>query len=114
MADKLQQAGTSCADPSVGTAVCSRAVGARAVVSVGGALPPGQRPPGEHARRHQRLRPQLGRITGLRVFLNPVQELRIGGRSSNSTYQYTLKADNQADLEGLDAPAVRADEARRA
>ncbi len=45
-----------------------------------------------------RLRPQLNQITGLRVFLNPVQELRMGGRSSNSTYQFTLKADNQADL----------------
>lgn len=45
-----------------------------------------------------RLRPQLNPITGLRVFLNPVQDLRMGGRSSNSTYQYTLKSDNLADL----------------
>ena len=45
-----------------------------------------------------RLRPQLNQITGLRVFLNPVQDLRMGGRSSNSTYQYTLKSDNMADL----------------
>ncbi|ARU04579.1 nodulation protein [Comamonas serinivorans] len=46
-----------------------------------------------------RLRPQLSKITGLQVFLNPVQELRAGGRSSNSTYQYTLKSDNQATLD---------------
>jgi multidrug efflux pump len=45
-----------------------------------------------------RLRPQLAKITGVSVFLNPVQDLRMGGRSSNSTYQYTLKSDNQADL----------------
>jgi multidrug efflux pump len=45
-----------------------------------------------------RLRPQLARVTGVRLFLNPVQDLRMGGRSSNSTYQYTLKSDNQADL----------------
>ncbi|MFN9728371.1 efflux RND transporter permease subunit [Acidovorax sp.] len=45
-----------------------------------------------------RLRPQLNQIAGLRVFLNPVQDLRMGGRSSNSTYQYTLKSDNLADL----------------
>ena len=45
-----------------------------------------------------RLRPQLDRITGLRVFLGPVQDLRMGGRSSNSTYQYTLKGDSQATL----------------
>ncbi|MES1161817.1 MAG: efflux RND transporter permease subunit, partial [Rhizobacter sp.] len=45
-----------------------------------------------------RLRPQLARVTGLQVFLNPVQDVRSGGRSSNSTYQYTLKSDNVADL----------------
>ncbi|MES2938664.1 MAG: efflux RND transporter permease subunit [Pseudomonadota bacterium] len=45
-----------------------------------------------------RLRPQLARVTGISLFLNPVQDLRMGGRQSNSTYQYTLKSDNVADL----------------
>lgn len=45
-----------------------------------------------------RLRPQLARVTGITLFLNPVQDLRGGGRQSNSTYQYTLKSDNAADL----------------
>ena len=45
-----------------------------------------------------RLRPQLAQVTGLRAFLNPVQDLRAGGRSSNATYQYTLKSDNLPDL----------------
>ena len=45
-----------------------------------------------------RLRPQLAKVTGISLFLNPVQDLRMGGRSSNSTYQYTLKSDNVADL----------------
>ncbi|WP_332876873.1 efflux RND transporter permease subunit [Massilia sp. S19_KUP03_FR1] len=45
-----------------------------------------------------RLRPKLARITGVSMFLNPVQDLRMGGRSANSTYQYTLKSDNSADL----------------
>jgi len=45
-----------------------------------------------------RLRPQLAKVVGLQVFLNPVQDVRSGGRSSNSTYQYTLKSDSQADL----------------
>ncbi len=45
-----------------------------------------------------RLRPQLAQVTGLQVFLNPVQDLRMGGRSSNSTYQYTLRSDNRDDL----------------
>ncbi len=45
-----------------------------------------------------RLRPQLAQVSGVSLFLNPVQDLRMGGRSSNSTYQYTLKSDNTADL----------------
>jgi multidrug efflux pump len=45
-----------------------------------------------------RLRPQLAQVTGITLFLNPVQDLRMGGRASNSTYQYTLKSDNVADL----------------
>jgi multidrug efflux pump len=45
-----------------------------------------------------RLRPKLARVTGVSLFLNPVQDLRMGGRSSNSTYQYTLKSDNAEDL----------------
>jgi multidrug efflux pump len=45
-----------------------------------------------------RLRPKLARITGVQLFLNPVQDLRMGGRSSNSTYQYTLKSDNRNDM----------------
>ncbi|MES2070852.1 MAG: efflux RND transporter permease subunit [Pseudomonadota bacterium] len=45
-----------------------------------------------------RLRPQLAKVTGVSLFLNPVQDLRMGGRQSNSTYQYTLKSDNIADL----------------
>ena len=45
-----------------------------------------------------RLRPQMAKVTGITIFLNPVQDLRMGGRSSNSTYQYTLKSDSAADL----------------
>jgi multidrug efflux pump len=45
-----------------------------------------------------RLRPQLERVTGLRAFLSPVQDVRAGGRSSNATYQYTLKGSDSAEL----------------
>jgi multidrug efflux pump len=45
-----------------------------------------------------RLRPKLARVTGVSLFLSPVQDLRSGGRQANSNYQYTLKSDNQADL----------------
>ena len=45
-----------------------------------------------------RLRPQLAQVTGVRLFLSPAQDLRMGGRSSNSSYQYALKSDSAADL----------------
>ncbi|MEO8313014.1 MAG: efflux RND transporter permease subunit, partial [Caldimonas sp.] len=45
-----------------------------------------------------RLRPQLAQVTGLSVFLSTVQDVRAGGRQSNSNYQYTLKSDNLDDL----------------
>ncbi|MBO9706575.1 MAG: efflux RND transporter permease subunit [Caulobacter sp.] len=45
-----------------------------------------------------RLRPKLQQVTGISVFLNPVQDVRAGGRSSNSTYQYTLTSDSSAAL----------------
>jgi multidrug efflux pump len=59
--------------------------------------PKGQRKEGGQA-VIARLRPQLAKITGLTIFLNPQQDVRAGGRPSNATYQYTLKSDNIADL----------------
>ena len=46
-----------------------------------------------------RLRPRLNQITGASVFLQAQQDLRIGGRSSNAMYQYTIQADNVNDLQ---------------
>ncbi len=45
-----------------------------------------------------RLRPQLAKVPGGRLFLTAVQDIRAGGRQSNSTYQYTLQSDNVDDL----------------
>jgi multidrug efflux pump len=45
-----------------------------------------------------RLRPQLNRLPVASAFLQAVQDLRIGGRSSNALYQYTIQADNVQDL----------------
>jgi multidrug efflux pump len=86
------------ADPAVDTVVGftggSRAGGGFMFINL--------KPAGDRTERGQaviaRLRPQLARITGISLFLNPVQDLRMGGRQSNSTYQYTLKSDNIADL----------------
>ncbi|MDO5291073.1 MAG: efflux RND transporter permease subunit [Pseudomonadota bacterium] len=99
LGDKLQQAVDIIrADPAVATVVGFSGGGP----SGGGFLSATLKPASERRENTRqvinRLRPQLARITGLQVFLSPVQELRMGGRSSNSTYQYTLKADNEADL----------------
>jgi len=46
----------------------------------------------------QRMRPKLGRVAGARLFLQAVQDLRIGGRASAAEYQYTLTGDDTAAL----------------
>jgi multidrug efflux pump len=45
-----------------------------------------------------RLRPKLNRLPVASAFLQAVQDLRIGGRSSNALYQYTIQSDNITDL----------------
>jgi len=45
-----------------------------------------------------RLRPQLNQVAGARMFLQAMQDLRIGGRQSNAQYQFTLLSDSTADL----------------
>jgi multidrug efflux pump len=45
-----------------------------------------------------RLRPKLNRLPVASAFLQPAQDLRIGGRQSNAMYQYTIQSDNVQDL----------------
>ncbi len=45
-----------------------------------------------------RLRPKLAKVSGARLFLQSAQDLRIGGRSSDSQYQYSLRSDDLDDL----------------
>jgi multidrug efflux pump len=45
-----------------------------------------------------RLRGKLGHEPGANLFLSPAQDVRIGGRQSEATYQYTLQADHLGDL----------------
>ena len=44
------------------------------------------------------LRPKLARVPGATLFLQPVQDVQIGGRASNAQFQYTLQGDNLQDL----------------
>ena len=86
-------------DPAVDTVVGfvggSRAGGGFMAVTL---KPPAERGGVKGQEVIARLRPQLSRVTGVSLFLNPQQDVRFGGRMSNATYQYTLKSDNDADL----------------
>ena len=46
----------------------------------------------------QRLRPKLARIPGATLYLQPSQDLRVGGRNAAALYQFTLRGDNLQDL----------------
>jgi multidrug efflux pump len=45
-----------------------------------------------------RLRPKMLAMPVASVFLQPAQDLRIGGRQSNALYQYTIQSDTAQDL----------------
>ncbi|MGI8960708.1 MAG: multidrug efflux RND transporter permease subunit [Bryobacteraceae bacterium] len=45
-----------------------------------------------------RLRGKLAGIPGARLFMQAAQDIRVGGRSSNSQYQYTLQSESLNDL----------------
>ena len=57
-----------------------------------------------------RLRPQLNRLPVASAFLQAQQDIRIGGRSSNAMYQYTLEADSVDDLQTWGPKAAAADD----
>jgi len=45
-----------------------------------------------------RLRPKMNRLPVASAFLQPAQDLRIGGRGGGALYQYTIQSDNISDL----------------
>jgi multidrug efflux pump len=45
-----------------------------------------------------RLRPKMSRLPVASAFLQAAQDLRVGGRSSNALYQYTIQSDNVREL----------------
>ncbi len=53
-----------------------------------------------------RLRPRLAQEPGANLFLVPVQDIRVGGRQANAQYQFTLQADELAELRTWE-PRVR-------
>lgn len=57
---------------------------------------------------NQRLRKQLSKEPGASLFLQPVQDLRIGGRLSPAMFEFTLQAEHLADLREWTPKLVRA------
>ena len=45
-----------------------------------------------------RLRPKLNAVPGGRLYLQAVQDIRVGGRQSNAQYQFTLLGDSTTEL----------------
>ena len=45
-----------------------------------------------------RLRAKLAQVAGANLFMQAVQDIRVGGRQSNSQYQFTLQGDSLPDL----------------
>ena len=55
-----------------------------------------------------RLRPKLAVVPGATLFLQAVQDVRLGGRLSNAQYQFTLQSDNLDELNTWAPRLVRA------
>jgi len=53
-----------------------------------------------------RLRAKLAKVPGANLFLQAVQDIRIGGRQANAQYQYTLSADDLTELRAWE-PKIR-------
>jgi len=53
-----------------------------------------------------RLRKKLAKVPGASLYLSPVQDIRIGGRSGNSSFQFTLQSDSLEELR-LWEPRIR-------
>ena len=53
-----------------------------------------------------RLRKQMARVPGASLYLQAVQDVRVGGRAGNAQYQYTLSGDDLAELQAW-APRVQ-------
>ena len=67
--------------------------------------PPEQRPGLTTQNVIDRMRPKLTAIPGIRLFMFPAQDIRTGGRQSDSNYQYTLTSPD-LDLLQTWAPLV--------
>ena len=91
------------ADPAVETVNSSVGSGSSAGAENAGRMFIGLKPMRERklsvADVIQRLRPQLAGIPGINVYMQPIQNLQIGGRASRSEYQITMQGTDLAVLQ---------------
>jgi multidrug efflux pump len=90
------------ADPAVANVVGTTGAGGRGGGANTGNLQVSLKPLSQRKESSEaviaRLRPKLASVAGATLYLAPAQEIRAGGRQSNSLYQYTLQADELSDL----------------
>jgi multidrug efflux pump len=86
------------ADPAVANVIGFTGGGATNTGNVFTSLKPLNQRKVSAAQVINRLRPKLNRLPVASVYMQANQDLRIGGRSSNAMYQYTMESDNVQDL----------------
>jgi multidrug efflux pump len=86
------------ADPAVANIIGFTGGGATNAGNVFVALKPLKQRKVSAAQVINRMRPKLNRLPVASVYMQANQDLRIGGRSSNAMYQYTMQSDNVNDL----------------
>jgi multidrug efflux pump len=94
------------ADPAVSNVVAFTGGGRRNAGSMFVALKPLAERKESAEQVIARLRGKLAHEPGAGLYLNPVQDIRIGGRQSNAQYQYTLQADELDELRAWE-PRIR-------
>jgi multidrug efflux pump len=60
----------------------------------------------------RRLQPELAKVAGITLFMQPVQDLTVDARVSRTQFQYTLEDPNTDELKGLAPKVVEAMKAR--
>ena len=99
MKEKLNRlAGIVLADPAVESVTAFTGGGQRKSAQMFIALKPLKQRKDSLDQILARLRPALSKEPGANLFLNPIQDLRGGGRPSDASQQFTLRADDLNEL----------------
>jgi len=89
-------------DPAVASVVAFTGGGGGTTTNSGRAFialkPVGERKNANADMVINRLRPRLARVPGATLFLQSVQDVRVGGRLTSAQYQYTIQSDSVEEL----------------